>query len=195
MSRRTDTLPPLSGLPHLIREIRYHEFSRQAVGILLVPVFGFLGNPLPALFWVGAVVTVLGIVVRLYASGFIMKNKELATIGPYSVVRHPLYTGNTLVLIGMAVACSQWWGAPVGVFFLWFWYPPAISYEDSKLHKLFGESWEQWSKNVPALIPRSLPSGEGGSWSLMKSLKQNYEPLVVAWVLFWLCWLWTLLAR
>ncbi|MGI9308681.1 MAG: methyltransferase family protein [Gammaproteobacteria bacterium] len=190
MGHRTKELAPLSGLPGMIREARYHEFSRQALGIVLVPVFGWFCAPLPLLFYIGAAVALLGIVVRLYASGFIVKNHELATVGPYAVVRHPLYTGNVLILLGMVLGNSQWWAAVLGVWFLWFFYPTTIEYEDRKLRKIFGEKWDAWSADVPAIFPRSLSGMGGGSWSFMKSLRQNAEPLVVLWVLFWLYWLW-----
>lgn len=192
MGNRTSDLPPLSGLPHLIREARYHEFSRQAVGILLVAVFAFWSAPQVATFWPGVVIAVAGILVRLYASGFVMKNKELATTGPYSLVRHPLYTGNILMLIGFCLANGQLWPWAVGAFFLWFWYPPAISYEDKKLNRIFGDSWVEWSSRTPALVPRGLiPSaGEGTSWSLAKSMKVNWEPVIVVYSLFWLYWMW-----
>lgn len=192
MSNRTAELPPLSGARNLIRQMRYNEFSRQALGILLVAVLGWFGGPLPAPFWVGCGVAVLGLVIRMFASGYIVKNKELATRGPYSLVRHPLYTGNILVLIGMSLASGLWWAWLMGFLFLWFYYPPAIEYEDRKLRRLFGNQWENWSARVPALMPRSMALGElaSGGWSFAKSLRQNAEPLVVAWVLFWLHWLW-----
>ena len=79
---------------------------------------------------------------RLYASGFIVKNQELATDGAYRFVRHPLYTGNILLVVGFALAGSRWWGIPLALFFFWFYYPTAIEYEDRKLHRLFGAAWE-----------------------------------------------------
>jgi len=192
MGNRTADLPELKGLPHLIREARYNEFSRQAVGILLVALFAVWADPEPQLFWLGAAIAVLGILVRLYASGFVMKNKELATVGPYSMVRHPLYTGNILMLIGFSLANGMLWPWLVGAFFLWFWYPPAIAYEDKKLQRIFGESWEQWSARTPALVPRTAwpTSGSDSSWSFAKSMRQNYEPVIVVYSFFWLWWLW-----
>ena len=192
MSNRTAELAPLRGARNLIRQMRYNEFSRQALGILLVAVLGWFGSPLPAAFWVGFGVAVLGLVIRMFASGYIVKNKELATRGPYSLVRHPLYTGNILVLIGMSLASGLWWAWLLGFLFLWFYYPPAIEYEDRKLRRIFGNQWENWNARVPALMPRSMALGQlaSGGWSFAKSLRQNAEPLVVAWVLFWLNWLW-----
>lgn len=189
MSRRTADLPPLTGLPHLIREMRYNEFFRQALGLLLIPVYALLANPLPISFVVGSVIALAGMLVRLYASGFIVKNKQLATNGPYSLVRHPLYTGNLLQVIGFTFACGQWWALLVSAAFWWFYYPVAILYEDRKLHAIFGEAWETWSGTVPAVIPRGLRIRDGGSWSFETSWKQNYEAVIVIYTIFWLAWI------
>lgn len=186
MSRRTRDLPPLGGLPRVIRDLRYHEASRQGLGLLLMVAYAVLAEPKPAAFVVGAILALMGMAVRLYASGFIIKNKELATHGPYSLVRHPLYTGNLLLLIGFTFANSQLWAVLVSGTFWWFYYPPAIEYEDRKLRRIFGEKWEQWSQAVPAVIPaRLLPSG-ALDWSVGTSLRQNAEPLVAVFILFWL---------
>jgi len=192
MGHRTAELPPLSGLPHVVRELRYNEFLRQGLGLGLVVIYGWFSQPLPLLYLVGTVVTLIGLAVRLFASGFIMKNKVLATTGPYSVVRHPLYTGNVIVLIGLCLANGTWWSWFVGGFFLWFWYPPAVEYEDRKLRRYFGETWEVWSGATPPIIPRTIAirmDPEQGSWSLGKSMRVNAEPLVVVFVLFWLYWI------
>ena len=188
---RTSDLPELTGIAHIIREIRYNEFTRQAIGILLIPVFSFWSAPRPNLFWAGAIVTVIGVLFRLWASGFVMKNKELATTGPYALVRHPLYTGNIIMLVGYCLANGQVWPWVVGALFLWFWYPPTITYEDKKLHRIFGDSWLVWSSKTPALIPKGLAfkSADGTSWSFAKSMKQNWEPVIVAYALFWLWWI------
>ena len=109
---------------------------------------------------------------RLYASGFIVKNQELATDGAYRFVRHPLYTGNILLIVGFALAGSRWWGIPVALFFFWFYYPTAIEYEDRKLRHIFGTAWEQWSARTPALVPRldgAAATGGDCRWSLAVS--------------------------
>lgn len=192
MGSRTRELPKLTGIVRLIREFRYHEFSRQAIGVLLVGVFSYWAAPAESLFWPGALIALMGILFRLYASGFVMKNKELATSGPYALVRHPLYTGNILMFVGYSLANGQWWPWPVSAFFLLFWYPPAIEYEDRKLNKIFGESWRAWSSSTPALIPRSAAGlgSQDSNWSFAKSMKQNNEAAVVAYSLFCLWWLW-----
>lgn len=184
MSNRTDELQPLSGVSRFIRELRYHEASRQGLAVALILLFALTARPLPVLVAIGMPLAVIGALVRLYASGFIMKNKELATYGPYALVRHPLYTGNILSVLGFMIASGNWWTVPVSALFFWFYYPTAIEYEDRKLHKIFGAQWEQWSSNVPALVPNLGNVGRmgGGGWSLAKSLRQNGEVFIAIFV-------------
>ena len=154
MSHRTEDLPPLTGIPHLIRELRYHEGARQGLAVVLILLYAVTAEPWPALAAIGLPIAAVGAFVRLYASGFIVKNQELATDGAYRFVRHPLYTGNILLVAGFALAGSLWWGIPLALLFFWFYYPTAIEYEDRKLQRIFGTAWEQWSARTPALVPR-----------------------------------------
>lgn len=162
---------------------------RQGVGLALMPFLAWFSEPKAEPFMFGAVLVVLGCFVRVYASGYIVKNKQLATDGPYSLVRHPLYTGNLLVLIGFVVACGLWWAPLLGWVFWWFYYPPAIEYEDRKLERIFGDAWRLWSVTVPAVIPRRFwPTGPAG-WSLLTSVRQNVEPVVILFTLACIAWI------
>jgi protein-S-isoprenylcysteine O-methyltransferase Ste14 len=196
MSHRTADLPPLTGVAHVIRELRYHEAARQLLAVVLIVLYAATAAPLPLLAAIGLPFAAAGAFVRLYASGFIVKNQELATDGPYRFVRHPLYTGNILLVAGFAVAGSRWWGIPLALLFFWFYYPTAIEYEDRKLHRLFGAAWEQWSARTPALLPRLgdvPPAGAGDRrWSLAVSNTRNGELVFVALALLcaaWIAWL------
>lgn len=191
MSHRTHDLPPVGGIRHTIRELRYHEISRQLLAVVLILIYTLTAEPTPLLVAIGAPLAVLGMAVRLYASGFIVKNAELATYGPYALVRHPLYTGNILVVIGLGIANGSWWALPVAALFFWFYYPTAIEYEDRKLHGLFGARWEQWAASVPALIPSLRGTGGSvfaGQWSLRKSFKRNGEGFIAAYILVCTFW-------
>ena len=194
MSNRTNDLPKLSGIKHLIREMRYHEFSRQSIGIILVSVFCFETSsysiiPYASNFAISIIL--LGLATRMYASGFVLKNKELSTTGPYAFVRHPLYTGNIMILIGLCLINGFFWSFITAFIFLWFYYPTAIEYEDRKLKSLFPDTWEEWASMTPALMPKMDLNGkifsrlDLRSWSLKKSLVANYEPVIVVYVLVW----------
>jgi protein-S-isoprenylcysteine O-methyltransferase Ste14 len=191
MSHRTRDLAPRDGVGKAIRELRYHEVSRQALGVLLILLYTVTAQPTTLLVAVGLPMALVGMAIRLYASGFIMKNAELASSGPYALVRHPLYSGNILVLVGIAVANGGWWSLPLAVLFFWFYYPPAIEYEDRKLHQLFGAEWERWASKVPALVP-SFKNTRGlseGSWSLRKSFRKNGEVVIVVYILICAAWI------
>jgi hypothetical protein len=99
-------------------------------------------------------------------------------------VRHPLYVGNILILLGFSMASMLWWAWMLMVFLIWFYYPPAISYEDAKLRDYFGEQWEKWSRNTRALIPNfgNRAGSTGSEWSFRQSLFQNVEPLIVVYI-------------
>jgi protein-S-isoprenylcysteine O-methyltransferase Ste14 len=185
MSHRTRHLPPETGILSSVRELRYHEASRQGLGVILLLLLALTARPTAWLAAIGLAMALVGIVVRLYASGYIMKNEQLAKNGPYALVRHPLYTGNILILLGFALAHGTWWAYVAAGLFFWFYYPCAIDYEDHKLKRLFGEEWERWAANVPALIPTfaNLGAARGGSWSLAKSSKRNGELIVAAYCL------------
>jgi protein-S-isoprenylcysteine O-methyltransferase Ste14 len=196
MSHRTADLPPLTGIAHVIRELRYHEATRQSLAVVLILLYTVTAEPIPVLAAIGLPIALLGAFVRLYASGFIVKNQELATDGAYRFVRHPLYTGNILLVVGFALAGSRWWGLPVALFFFWFYYPTAIEYEDRKLHRLFGAAWENWSARTPALMPRfggASPGVAGDrSWSFAVSTKRNGELALIAFELgcaAWVAWI------
>ena len=187
MSHRTNELEKLIGIRSTIREWRYHEFSRQSIGIILISVFGLIAQPLYANFAIGCSIVLLGLIVRLYASGFVLKNKELSTTGPYAFVRHPLYTGNILILMGVSLTTSLPWTIVCSILFFWFYYPPAIEYEDRKLKLLFPDTWNSWANQTPPLLPKLKTHDFNlSSWSWKKSLVNNYEPVIVFYVVIWL---------
>ncbi len=182
---RADKVSDATGLEKLVLTLRYHEQSRQWFAVIFVLLVSLLGAYEPMLFLVGGAIAVVGEAIRMWASGYVMKNKELATNGPYAYVRHPLYVGNILLLIGFSIASSQWWSFVLMGALLWFYYPPTISYEDNKLRDIFGEEWEAWAKNIHALIPTfgDKAGSVKSSWSFKKSLMQNAEPLIVLYLI------------
>jgi protein-S-isoprenylcysteine O-methyltransferase Ste14 len=184
MSHRTHDLEELNGLARVVREMRYNEVARQGLAVVLILVFALTSHAEAVWAAIGMTAALLGMLVRLYASGFIVKNKQLARTGPYALVRHPLYTGNVLLVMGFAVANTSLWAIPLALLFFWFYYPPAIEYEDRKLHGIFGEAWQQWARNTPALMPKfSNVSGlMTDNWSLATSLRRNGEFIIVVFV-------------
>jgi protein-S-isoprenylcysteine O-methyltransferase Ste14 len=173
--------------------MRYHEASRQIIGLLLSVYFAVISQPIAWALYLGTVFVIIGVVIRMWASGFIMKNKELATNGPYALVRHPLYVGNILIVYGFAGASGIWWTFLIATVFFFFYYPPAIEYEDRKLCAIFGDAWRDFAKHTPALLPAlgGRQRDLSGHWSFKTSLKANLEPLIAVFLLACLAYIFT----
>jgi protein-S-isoprenylcysteine O-methyltransferase Ste14 len=68
-------------------------------------------------FWIGAAVTLVGLLFAIWARQHLGSNwsqavtvkqgHELITTGPYTLVRHPIYTGILTGFLGTAIALSQ----------------------------------------------------------------------------------------
>jgi protein-S-isoprenylcysteine O-methyltransferase Ste14 len=172
------------GLERWIQRLRNKEFLRQFGGFLLILLYTWTATPQEPWVPVAIVVTTLGAGMRAWAAGTVFKNEILATTGPYSIVRHPLYVGNILIFIGFNLLNNEAWAWLVTVSFLWFFYPPAITYEDSKLEDIFGQQWRDWRKRTPALIPVRVQFGElRSTWSLGLFAGRNGELVIFLFVM------------
>lgn len=80
------------------------------------------------------------------------EHHTLVTTGPYGIVRHPIYSGITLLVIGSAVFAGNLSGliaiACVIIFSLM-----RISAENKLMLKTFGKRYDDYSKKVKAYIP------------------------------------------
>lgn len=190
MSAPSPSLAERIGLRKFLHDIRYQRRRfRQFVGIAFLILLTAAGAPKPAWFWPGVAFAVLGIAVRLWASGHVKKDKELAVTGPYAFVRHPLYVGNHLITLGFCLASGLWWSFPAWIALGLYFYPQTIRDEDRLLARLFPDEWPRWAQQVRALIPRLTPYRAGGAaapWSLRVSLRRNGEPIIAALLLLFL---------
>jgi protein-S-isoprenylcysteine O-methyltransferase Ste14 len=114
------------------------------------------------LFWLGAVVTIAGLLFAVWArehlgsnwsrSVTIKQGHELITTGPYAVVRHPIYTGILTGFLGVAIAISQVRGLIVFVLiFLVFWVK--LRMEEQWMRTQFGETYATYAHQTAALVP------------------------------------------
>lgn len=177
-SNRMEKMGNRSGLAGFIDRLRYHEASRQGLGLLLLLVCAWYATPAgESRMITGFIVAAIGQLWRIYAAGVIYKNRKLASTGAYSLVRHPLYLGNFLILVGFAIAGGNWVVMGVVVFFFAFYYPAAIRYEDYKLEGIFGDEWRSWSQNIPGMFPTRLKwkANQDASWDLRQSMIRNGE--------------------
>ena len=78
---------------------------------------------------------------------------ELIDTGPYARVRHPIYTGLILALIGSAVALDEWRGVlavAIAIASLW----RKLNVEERFMLEAFGDRYADYRRRVPALVPR-----------------------------------------
>jgi protein-S-isoprenylcysteine O-methyltransferase Ste14 len=174
---RAEIMGARTGLAGFVDRVRYKEFYRQALGLLLVAVCAWFAEPGETRVLIGLGIAAVGQAFRTFAAGTIFKNRRLASTGAYSLVRHPLYLGNLTILVGFAIAAGNSWMIAVFALFWLIWYPTAIRYEDRKLENLFGDEWRRWSRGTNAVIPNGLDFGRltDTSWSAHQSLIRNGE--------------------
>jgi len=78
----------------------------------------------------------------------------LTRTGMYSVVRHPLYLGNYLIMLGLSLWPHVWWLAVLTTCFYALYYERIMLAEEAFLRQRFGDAFEKWSAETPAFIPR-----------------------------------------
>ena len=147
-------------------------------------------RPRPATLVIGAVVSLLGLLLRAWAAGHIRKNSSLATSGPYAFTRNPLYLGSFLLGLGFTIASGFW---PLGILFALLFlgiYFPVMRVESATLAELFGKEFENYARQVPLFFPRITPYRSGDSdIGFDRNLYMRYREyraalgLVIAWVL------------
>ena len=121
--------------------------------MLAVLYLAFSPPPTPLTLAVGGGLALIGLGMRAWAAGHIVKNNRLATTGPYAHTRNPLYFGSFLIAAGFAIA-AHWSLLLVVVAFFALVYGPTIEKERVKISAMFPEAYSRWEENVPAFIPR-----------------------------------------
>jgi|GEM_PF-1691196 steroid 5-alpha reductase family enzyme len=93
-----------------------------------------------------------GMLLRLWARGHFTVGR-LFTTGPYAIVRHPLYLGSFLAVVGVLFVLNDWlnWAVILPLFILF--YGATILHEEKALSRRFGEQWRQYKASTPALWP------------------------------------------
>lgn len=109
--------------------------------------------PQPAAIALSLALTLPGLWLRGYASGYVKKNRELTEAGPYARTRNPLYLGSMLIAAGFAIALDSWIIAVVLALGFAIVYIPVIASEERFLRAAF-PLFDEYRRHVPRLIPR-----------------------------------------
>ncbi len=148
----------------------------------------------------GMLMAVAGESIRLWAIGFAgeptrkqdLDAPVLITSGPYSLTRNPLYLGNLLNGMAVAVAAVGNHSAANGLLLvavvacgLGFVYGSIIPLEEQFLEEQFGQLYRDYKAEVAALIPSNLALRPGqGSFRLRRALTYERSSLMW-WTLIW----------
>lgn len=109
------------------------------------------------LWWPGAVIVAMGVAMRFWAAGHIVKVDKLSQGGPYACTRNPLYFGSFLGAMGTFLMVHNW--LLMGVFLVgfYFFYGSTIRSEEEFLGGKYGEDFVEYKRNVPVFFPRLIP--------------------------------------
>ena len=150
------------------------KHKRVPLGFLFAAIYLFFARPTPLTLAVGLPIAFIGLLIRAWAAGHIVKNDRLATTGPYAHTRNPLYFGSFLLAAGFAIA----WHWSLLLFVIAFFaavYVPTMAKEQANVSGRYPEAYAEWERNVPAFVPRPLPwrspsagEHEGFSFALYK---------------------------
>jgi protein-S-isoprenylcysteine O-methyltransferase Ste14 len=150
-------------------QTRWTRFAGIRVGIILVvllllrvrAVKGHTVTSNPWLQGIGVVLFFLGLALAIWARVYLGRNwgmpmsqkvdPELVTTGPYHSVRHPIYSGIILAMIGTTIAVSLYWLAAVILLGAYFLYSAVV--EERSMARLFPDSYPEYKRSTKMLIP------------------------------------------
>ncbi|MDD2279699.1 MAG: isoprenylcysteine carboxylmethyltransferase family protein [Bacteroidales bacterium] len=141
-------------------------------------------------------VSFLGLIARSLVIGFVPKNtsgrntkeqiaKVLNTKGAYSIVRHPLYVGNFLMWLGIALLTANGWFILFFILFYWLYYERIMYAEEAFLRDKFGQDYLDWANSVPSFIPKfSQWEKPDDFFSFKNVLRREYTGLFFMVIIF-----------
>jgi protein-S-isoprenylcysteine O-methyltransferase Ste14 len=141
----------------------------------------------------------LGLAVRIYTVGHTPANtsgrntaegqvaEQLNSTGIYSLVRHPLYLGNFLMWLGVAMLSADLWYLVAFVFMYWVYYERIMFHEEAFLRNKFGDSYFKWAEKTPAFwLKLASPTTPKYPFSIKKVIKKEKNGVAAMFVLFYL---------
>lgn len=149
---------------------------RVPLSFAFAVVYLWLAMPAWRSLVLGAALAIPGLIVRALASGYVEKNEQLATSGPYAYTRHPLYLGSLMLAAAFAVAARSWWIVLAMAVIVIAIYLPVIRAEEVYLAGRFPE-YSEYAARVPRLLPRwsarTHPNGKFSSALYWKHREYN----------------------
>jgi protein-S-isoprenylcysteine O-methyltransferase Ste14 len=148
----------------------------------------FLSKPELWAILAGVGLTIIGLLIRVWASGHLEKEKKLTTSGPYRYTRNPLYFGNLLIGLGIVIGSQSWWILGCALVVFGIFYPVIILTEKRKMEELFPDEYAEYKSQVPLFFPSffsTLPR-RNVRFSEKKYKKNRESRAVIGSAIFWL---------
>jgi protein-S-isoprenylcysteine O-methyltransferase Ste14 len=124
------------------------------VGLILNIAFRALfgvGGPPTALAVTCIAVLVVGVTLWLWSVGLILAKVprgELITNGPFALMKHPIYTGFSLLVVPwIGFLLNTWLGALVGIV-MYIGCRRYAPEEEAELSRTFGAAWDEYRRTV-----------------------------------------------
>lgn len=118
-------------------------------------------TPLPAFEPVGVLLCIVGVAFAIWARIYLGRNwgmpmtrrlePELVTSGPYAYVRHPIYTGVLLAILGSVLASGFWWVVVFVCAAIYFLF--SATREEKFMAETFPEQYPAYKGRTKMLIP------------------------------------------
>jgi protein-S-isoprenylcysteine O-methyltransferase Ste14 len=162
---------------------------RVASGFLLLLTFAWFSRPHALSMAFGLPISLCGLAIRAWAAGHLAKDRNLATSGPYSYVRNPLYAGTLLTALGIVIASRS---ATLSIIFAAVFllvYLPVIELEEQHLRTIFPQ-YSSYAGRVRRLIPtgRWTAGKAPFSFALYKKNQEYKAAAGFAIAVLWLIW-------
>ena len=163
------------------------------VVFLAVPLLA-PGVQSPATWAAGAALVAAGEAVRLAgvaAAGSVTRRRSravqrLVTYGIFGWTRNPLYVGNLLAWLGVAVASGVLWFVPVALVLFALEYTLIVRFEEGVLESTFGEEYLAYKRRTPRWVPRPPRDAAAGehdwpqAWRSERSTLLQYVAVALA---------------
>ena len=118
---------------------------------IMIPAFFQVGGPSIVLKVISMILLIPGLTIWIWSVVLLLTKvpqKKLITTGPYSLVKHPLYTGVAfLVLPWLGFLFNTWLGVVIGIV-LYIGSRMFSPAEEETLSKSFGASWDEYCHQV-----------------------------------------------
>jgi protein-S-isoprenylcysteine O-methyltransferase Ste14 len=134
------------------------------VVLILIRALGLRSHPVQrnaALTTVGLALFFLGLALAIWARLYIGSNwgapmsrkdePDLVTTGPYRWIRHPIYSGLILAMVGSSLAVSLWGLIATAVFSGFFVY--SATREEAYLAERFPDGYPAYRRSTKMLVP------------------------------------------